>query len=698
MAAGGMRLQFWKPGTEAPSIQHERTDKDGEEAGVVAFPSDVVSSSIARLRQRLPVFKHRTNILYLVEKYQTVIIVGETGCGKSTQIPQYLFESGLASHGKVIGVTQPRRVAATSVAMRVAEERGTMIGQEVGYHIRFDDCTDPQKTAIKFVTDGMLIREMMADPLLTKYSVIMLDEVHERTLYTDVILGLLKKIQKKRKDLKLIVTSATMDAEMFRDFFNTNISKDKSKDTAAILSVEGRTFPTEIYYVLSPVADYIKASVDAVIGIHLEQEPGDVLVFLTGQDEVESAVSMIIEKARTLPKGHGFLKVLPIYSGLSHAEQMRIFERSKPKERKVVVATNIAETSLTIDGIVYVVDCGFVKIKTYSVDTGLESLVVVPASQASADQRAGRAGRVRSGKAYRLYTEDAFHNLSPAGIPEMQRTNLAPVILQLKSMGIDNVLRFDFLARPPAEHMIRALELLYALEALDDDGCLTTPLGVNMAEFPLEPNLAKMLLVSGEFGCSEEILTIAAILQIKNVFVTPSNEKRASARAKLKFSVYEGDHLTLLNVYQSFLQHKKNSKWCHENFLNYKGLCHAIKIREQLKRLIKSFGVALRSVEDDPTPILRCIVKGFFANAARLHADGTYRSIRENHPLYIHPTSVLYTEKPPQWIVYHELQQTSKEFMRDITVIQSSWLYELAPHYYEYGTARELAAKRAKHE
>ncbi|CAB3982885.1 probable ATP-dependent RNA helicase DHX35 [Paramuricea clavata] len=697
MAAGGLKVQFWKPGTEAPgsSIQLERTGKEGEGAGLVAFNPDV-ASSIARQRQRLPVYKHRTNILYLVEKYQTVIIVGETGCGKSTQIPQYLHESGLAGNGKIIGITQPRRVAATTVAMRVAEEKGTLIGQEVGYRIRFDDCTDPQKTAIKFVTDGMLIREMMADPLLTKYSVIMLDEVHERTLYTDVILGLLKKIQKKRHDLKLIVASATMDAEMFRDFFNTNITKDKSKDTAAILSVEGRTFPTDIYYVLSPVPDYIKASVDAVIGIHLEEGPGDILVFLTGQDEVESAVSMIIEKARALPKGHGFLKVLPIYSGLPFSEQMRIFERSSSKERKVVVATNIAETSITIDGIVYVVDCGFVKIKAYSAETGLESLVVVPISQASADQRAGRAGRVRSGKTYRLYTEDDFHNLSPATVPEMQRTNLAPVILQLKSMGIDNVLRFDFLARPPAEHMVRALELLYALEALDDDGCLTSPRGVNMAEFPLEPMLAKMLLVSGEFGCSEEILSIAAMLQIKNVFVTPSNEKKAAARAKLKFSVYEGDHLTLLNVYQSFLKFKKSSKWCHENFLNYKGLSHAVKIREQLKNLVKSFGVAIESADDDPTPIRRCIVKGFFANAARLHPDGTYRSIRENHALYVHPTSVLYTEKPPEWVVYHEILQTSKEYIRDVTVIESSWLYELAPHYYEYGTERELAAKRAK--
>ncbi|XP_031562645.1 probable ATP-dependent RNA helicase DHX35 isoform X2 [Actinia tenebrosa] len=687
---------FWKPGSEGPgsSIAEERANN--EEAGASTVYNPNASLSITLQRQRLPIFKHKTNILYLLEKYETVIIVGETGCGKSTQIPQYLFENGWTADGKKIGITQPRRVAAVTVAMRVAEERSSFIGQEVGYCVRFDNCYDPHTTMIKYMTDGILLREIMGDPLLTKYSVIMIDEAHERTLYTDIILGLLKKIKKKRKDLKIIVSSATLDAEMFKKYFNTNITSDKSKDTAAVLSVEGRSYPVDIHYTLSPVPDYVKATVDTVMGIHLEQGPGDILVFLTGQDEVESAVEKLIERARAMPKGSRYLKVLPMYSGLPHSEQMLVFKRAPQNTRKVVVATNIAEASITIDGVAYVIDCGFVKMRAYSPKTGVESLIVTQVSQASAEQRAGRAGRVRAGKAYRLYTEKDFHQLASGTIPEMQRSNLAPVLLQLKSMGIDNVLRFDFPSKPPAQSMIRGLELLYAIDALDDNGKLVEPLGVSMAEFPLEPMIAKMLLCSGKFECSKEILTIAAMLQIHHVFVSPSNQKAAAERARRKFAVYEGDHLTYLNVYQAFVKHKQSSRWCQENFVNYKGLKHAVKIREQLKKLLLHFNVPILTCDGDVDPVCQCIVSGFFANAARLHPSGSYRTIRDGHPLHIHPNSVLYAEQPPEWVIYHEILQTSKYYMRDVTKIEPSWLYELAPHYYEYGTDREIAAKRAK--
>ncbi|XP_065827461.1 probable ATP-dependent RNA helicase DHX35 [Oscarella lobularis] len=574
-----------------------------------------LSLSIQQQRQRLPVYKHKNHILYLVEKYQTVVIVGETGCGKSTQIPQYLYENGWAGGGKLIGVTQPRRVATTTVAGRVAEEMGSMLGQEVGYTIRFDDVSDPRLTKVKFMTDGLLVREMMADPLLNKYSVIMLDEAHERSLYTDIITGLLKKILKKRKDLRLIVSSATLDAEMFRDFFNLNTTSDRSQDTASILTVEGRMFPVNVYYTYCPTPDYVKAIVTTIWAIHQEESPGDVLAFVTGQDEVQRVVSRIRDLSKHLPSKSSKLLPLPMYGGLPATEQ-------------VVVATNIAEASITINGIVYVIDCGFVKIRAYNPENGLEALVVTPVAKSSAEQRAGRAGRVRS-------------------------------VLQLKSLGIDNVLRFNFLSPPPAKSMIRALDLLYALGALDDAGNLTNPLGLQMSEFPLHPMFAKMLLVSGDFGCSEEILTIAAMLQIDNVFLTPFDKKKAADRAKVKFSVHEGDHMTLLNVYNAFLQHQKT-------------LLRAVDIREQLKRTLKRFKVRMCATDEDAEPIQRCIVAGFFANAARLHASGTYR------------------------VVFHEVVQTSKDFMRDITVIEPEWLYELAPHYYEYGTVNELAAKRAK--
>ncbi|XP_032448461.1 probable ATP-dependent RNA helicase DHX35 isoform X3 [Lynx canadensis] len=639
MAAPVGQVKFWRPGTEGPgvSISEERQSLAENSATTVVY-NPYAALSIEQQRQKLPVFKLRNHILYLVENYQTVVIVGETGCGKSTQIPQYLAEAGWTAEGRVVGVTQPRRVAAVTVAGRVAEERGALLGHEVGYCIRFDDCTDPLATRIKFLTDGMLVREMMVDPLLTKYSAIMLDEAHERTLYTDIAIGLLKKIQRKRGDLRLIVASATLDAEKFRDFFNQNETSDPTRDTCVILTVEGRTFPVDIFYLQSPVPDYIKSTVETVMKIHQTEGDGDILAFLTGQEEVETVVSMLIEQARALGrtgmKRH--LRVLPMYAGLPSFEQMKVFERVSRSVRKVIVATNVAETSITISGIVYVIDCGFVKLRAYNPRTAIECLVVVPVSQASANQRAGRGGRSRSGKCYRLYT------------------------------------------------------------GLDKDCRLTEPLGMRIAEFPLNPMFAKMLLESGNFGCSQEILSIAAMMQIQNIFVVPSNQKSQAMRVHRKFAVEEGDHLTMLNVYEAFIKHNKNSQWCQEHFLNYKGLVRAATVREQLKKLLVKFQVPKKSSEGDPDPVLRCLVSGFFANAARFHSTGAYRTIRDDHELHIHPASVLYAEKPPRWVIYNEVIQTSKYYMRDVTAIESAWLLELAPHFYQQGTHLSLKAKRAK--
>ncbi|XP_030068758.1 putative ATP-dependent RNA helicase DHX35 [Microcaecilia unicolor] len=699
MAAPLGTVKFWKPGTEGPGISiSEERQSAAEASGTSVIYNPHAAFSIEQQRQKLPVFKLRNHILYLVENYQTVVIIGETGCGKSTQIPQYLSEAGWTSEGRVVGVTQPRRVAAVSVAGRVAEERGAVLGHEVGYCIRFDDCTDSQATRIKFMTDGMLVRGMMADPLLKKYSVLMLDEAHERTLYTDIVIGLLKKVQKKRGDLRVIVASATLDAEKFKDFFNQNETSDPSKDTSAILTIEGRTFPVDIFYTQSPVPDYVKCTVETVMKIHQTEKDGDVLAFLTGQEEVETVVSMLIEQARIMSRSgmKKHLRVLPMYAGLPSSEQMKVFERVSPNVRKVIVATNIAETSITINGVVFVTDCGFVKLRAYNSKTAIESLVLVPVSQASANQRAGRGGRNRSGKCYRLYTEEDFNKLPQSTVPEMQRSNLAPVILQLKALGIDNVLRFHFLSPPPAESLVQALELLYALGGLDRHCRLTEPLGVRMAEFPLNPMFAKMLLESGNFGCSAEILSIAAMMQIQNIFVIPANQKALAVREHRKFAVEEGDHLTMLNVYEAFLKHNKSSQWCQEHFLNYKGLVRATVVREQLKKLLSKFKVPKKSSEGDPDPILRCIVSGFFANAAKLHSTGVYRTVRDGHELRIHPTSVLYAEKPPQWIVFNEVIQTAKFYMRDVTAIESSWLLELAPHFYQQGTHLSRSTKRAK--
>ncbi|XP_054719741.1 probable ATP-dependent RNA helicase DHX35 isoform X2 [Uloborus diversus] len=689
--------KFLKPGDLSFDVFEERKDPYESDQPVAYNPDSLLSYE--QQRQKLPIFKYRNHILYLLEHYQTVIVLGETGCGKSTQIPQYLLETGWAEQNAVIGVTQPRRVAATMLASRVAEEKGTLLGRLVGYSIRFEDCFNPKETKIKYMTEGMLINEMMADPLLRSYSVLMLDEIHERSLTADILLGLLKKVIKKRQDLKLIISSATFEAETVFKFFNKNESQDKTKDTAVIISVEGRNYPVDVHYSKEPVADYLKASVDTVSKIHLNEPPGDVLVFLTGQEEVDFVTSKLIDFARDLKTKKDVMKlfVVPLYGALPMSEQLRALKPASRSVRKIVVSTNIAEASLTINGIAYIVDCCFVKLRCFNPHSCTDSLVVVPVSRASAEQRAGRAGRLRSGKAFRLCTDD-FLKLPAFTVPEMQRSNLASVILQLKALGIENILRFSFPSAPPSKHVITAIELLYALgaflpPALDEEGGLTSPLGTQMAEFPLHPMFSKMILISGEFGCTEEILTITAMLQVQNVFVASHGRKLEAKRSKWKFAVEEGDLFTLLNIYNAFLKNN-NKHWCGQNSLNYKGLLRAMEIRMQLSKLLKKFKVPNVPQKGDEDSLRKCIVSAFFANAAFLHYTGVYKTVRGEHELHIHPDSVLLLTKQPKWVVFIEVLHTTKEYMRDVTVIEPSWLYELAPHYYQYGTDREIASKR----
>ncbi|KAF9348435.1 hypothetical protein BGX34_002491, partial [Mortierella sp. NVP85] len=520
-------MAFWKPGTVAPgslvpaigSLVDREVEKDSD-AVVIAFSDTKYSSlPLSEQRKQLPVYNHRTEFLYCIEKYQVVVLVGQTGSGKTTQIPQYLHEAGWTAKGRVVACTQPRRVAATTVAQRVAEEMHVKLGMEVGYAIRFEDCTDPEgRTRIKYMTDGMLFREALMDPLLSKYSVIMLDEAHERSLYTDILLGVLKKIMKKRPDLRVVISSATLDAEAFAAFFSSSKNpSDGSQGNATILSVQGRMYPVDVHYLAEPTSDYIETAIQTVFDIHTKEPAGDILVFMTGREEIEKVVNEIRERATTLPPNkYSDILALPIYAGLPSEEQMMVFEPSERGTRKVVVATNVAEASITIPGIGFVIDTGFVKIRAYNPKTGMETLTTTTISRASADQRAGRAGRIRNGKAYRLYTESAFLNDMPlTSVPEIQRSNLSAMVLQLKALGIENVLRFDFMTSPPAEMMSKALELLYSLGALDDHSRLTIPLGMRLAEFPLDPLLGKILLDSGKFGCSHEMLTIAAMVSVE---------------------------------------------------------------------------------------------------------------------------------------------------------------------------------------
>lgn len=585
-------------------------------------------------------------------------------------------------------------MAATTVAIRVAEEYGCELGKEVGFSIRFEDVTSAS-TKIKFLTDGLLIREALVDPLLSRYSVIMVDEAHERSISTDILLGLLKKIMKKRPELRIIISSATLQAEDFLSFFSQNSDTQESSENGndevgSIISLEGRMYPVDVLYLESPSENYVEKAISTVFDIHTKEPGGDILVFLTGREEIDTAVQAIAERSAQLPSSSQSIMALPLYAGLSTEQQMFVFDNPPDNTRKVIFSTNIAEASVTIDGIVYVVDSGFVKLRAFDPRTGIESLTATPVSKAAASQRAGRAGRTKPGKCFRLYTEKAFQALPDANIPEIQRSNLAPFILQLKALGIDNVVRFDYLTPPPAELMIKASELLFSLGALDEYAKLTKPMGIRMAELAVEPMMAKTLLAASSFGCLSEILTIAAMTSLGgSVWIQIEGEKKQAESARRKFAAGEGDYLTLLNVYQTFItKGKKESKFCHDNYLNFKAMTRAVSIRAQLKRYLERFGIAVDESLKTPAAnrgeqIRRCLTTGYFAHAARMQPDGSFRNIEGGTTLYAHPSSLMFNRKA-DWVIFHEVMETgSKIFIRDISKIEKDWLLEYASGYYE---------------
>ena len=501
--------------------------------------AEMKRKSMLDTRKSLPVYQFRDDLLAAIDQYQVLIIVGETGSGKTTQIPQFLHEAGYTKDGLKVGCTQPRRVAAMSVAARVAEEVGCKLGSEVGYSIRFEDATS-EKTRIKYLTDGMLLREFLTEPDLGGYAAIMIDEAHERTLHTDILFGLVKDIARFRPDLKLLISSATLDAQKFADFF----------DDAPIFNIPGRRYPVDIHYTEQPEANYLHAAITTVFQIHTTQKDGDILVFLTGQEEIEAAAENLAETCMKLGNSIREMIVCPIYANLPSDLQAKIFEPTPGGARKVVLATNIAETSITIDGVAYVIDPGFVKENIYNPRTGMEQLVVTPCSRASAQQRSGRAGRVGPGKCFRLYTRWAYLNeLQDNTTPEIQRSNLGSVVLTLMSLGINDLVNFDFLDAPPAETLMRAVEQLYALGAVNDKGELTK-IGRQMAEFPTDPMLSKAILGAAKYGCVEEVLSIIAMLgESGSLFYRPKDKRFHADKARQNFTRPGGDHLSLLNIW-----------------------------------------------------------------------------------------------------------------------------------------------------
>ncbi|KAF9052798.1 P-loop containing nucleoside triphosphate hydrolase protein [Panaeolus papilionaceus] len=625
-----MSLNFWKPGTTGPGSDLDRSAQSEENFLTYAPPK----ASSYNASERLPIYAHRDKLLYAIEKHGVVIVVGHTGCGKTTQLPQYLLQAGWAKDGRVIACTQPRRIAATSVAARVSQELGATLGQEVGYTIRFEDVSSRENTRILYLTDGMLFREVLVDPLLSRYSVIM-------------------RIRKKRPALRLIVSSATLDASKFHDYFSED-----GVDEVTVLSLEGRSYPVQIAYLEAPVNDYTQTAAEIVCKIIRQGGTGDVLVFMTGREDIELAIQHLGDMLSNNPNAG--VDSLPLYAGLTMEEQMEVFQPSKPGRRKVIFSTNIAEASLTIDGIKFVVDCGLVKIRTYNPTTTLSSLSIIPISIASATQRAGRAGRTSPGICYRLYPLSMFQTLPASIPPEISRSDLLTTILQLKALGINDLVKFDWVTAPPAETILRTLERLHSHGIVDDNGQLTM-IGEQISEFPVDTSIAKMLLVSKDFQCSEEILTIAAMVSVQDVFI--HSEGTAGALAELekrKFTAEEGCG--------------KSSAWCKARSLSFRALSRAISIRSQLKKYMERFNVPIVSCNGDAERVLKCITSSYWHNSAQWQADGTYKSVRGNMIVAPHPNSVLFRRKPSTgWVVYHEIEETKKIQINVITEIQPDW-------------------------
>ncbi|XP_038223294.1 pre-mRNA-splicing factor ATP-dependent RNA helicase PRP16 [Zerene cesonia] len=654
--------------TKAAYKYAEHLDKDGKEP---ESKSDFVKKkTITEQRRFLPVFAVREELMQVIRENSVIIIVGETGSGKTTQLTQYLHEEGFSKAG-MIGCTQPRRVAAMSVAKRVADEMGVRLGEEVGYAIRFEDCTSPS-TVIKYMTDGILLREGLREPDLDNYSAVIMDEAHERSLSTDMLFGLLREVVARRSDLKLIVTSATMDSTKFATFFGN----------VPTFEIPGRTFPVETFFAKNVCEDYVDGAVKQALQIHLQPDEGDILIFMPGQEDIEVTCEVLTERLGDLDTAPP-LTVLPIYSQLPADLQAKIFQRAPPGQRKCIVATNIAETSLTVDGIMYVIDCGYCKLKVYNPRIGMDALQIYPVSQANARQRAGRAGRTGPGKAFCLYTQRQFtHELLPATVPEIQRTNLANTVLLLKSLGVEDLLAFHFMDPPPQDTILNSMYQLWILGALDGTGALTA-LGRQMAEFPLDPPQCHLLIVAAQMACSAEVLIIVSMLSVPSVFYRPQGREEEADAVKEKFQVPESDHLTLLHLYNQWKSNNYSSSWCTEHFVHAKAMRKVREVRQQLRDIMQQQRLPLLSCGTDWDTVRKCICSAYFQQAARLKGIGEYVNCRTGMPCHLHPTSALFgLGSSPDYVVYHELMMTSREYMHCVTAVDGRWLAELGPMFF----------------
>ena len=619
---------------------------------------------LLRIDPALPINAKRDAIRAAVEKHPVVIVCGETGSGKTTQLPQILLEMGRGSAGR-IGHTQPRRIAARSVAARVADELGTRVGALVGYKVRFHESVRPE-TAIKLMTDGILLAETQGDPELRQYGSIILDEAHERSLNIDFLIGYLKKLVAIRSDLKVVVTSATIDAERFSRHF----------DNAPVIEVSGRLYPVEMRY--RPVAgdsedttreEEEQALADAVEELCREGE-GDILVFLPGEREIR-------DTAEVLRRRHLGVELLPLYARLSAPDQDRVFRPGR--ERRIVLATNVAETSLTVPRIRYVVDTGLARVKRYSYRNKVEMLRVEPISRAAANQRAGRCGRVAQGVCIRLYSEEDFEKRPAFPDPELLRSSLASVILRAKSLSLGNVEEFPFLDPPAPRAIADGYALLTELGAVDERNELTQ-LGGELARLPLDPRVGRMLVAARAEGCLEQLLIIAAALSVQDPRERPLERATAADERHAKFADERSDFLAFLKLRKLF--DGKLEKACRENFLSVPRMREWRDIHAQLETTLGEMKWPASSANPESAEgyraIHRALLAGLLGNVGmRDEAEGSYTGAR-GIKFWVHPGS--WTRKPGKWLVAAELVETTRLFARTVANVDPKWLEELGAH------------------
>ena len=683
----------------------------------------------------LPIYKNKQELINLIKspEINVIVIMGETGCGKTTQVPKILYEN-CPLDNKMICITQPRRIAAISISERVAEELDTKIGDIVGYSVRFKEKMS-KKTKIKFVTDGMLVRECILDKNLEKYKYIILDEIHERSIHTDILMMICKDllINKKRNDLKLIIMSATLDPKKYMEYFNTN----------ALIKVQGRKFPIKVYNIAEEkeennsininnpnknkniegdyydlISKYIDRCLNCILQIILspkeEDKTGDILVFLPGQEDIEDLHELLKSKKEDIitqiPNGSNIeFKVLPLFGSLPSNQQLKIFRPLKNKYgktiRKIILATNIAETSLTIKNIKYIIDSGFFKMRKFFPKLNIDTLKVTKISKNSALQRAGRAGRESAGICYRLYTQEEYKNFVEQTEPEILRINLRNISLQLFSLGYTNFEEINFIDKPPMDNFNNAFEDLISYGALDKENKHITPLGKKMAILPMDPIYSLILInaLNNQYrDVFEDIVSIISVLQSDNIFYNPNNLREKIEKIREKYLDPISDHLSLRNIFSEYKKANNKEKFCKENFLNDKALAKSMEIFKQLKSYLekiymddfskKEINIQMEEKieeidnylnklknndinENKNELIINCLLSGYFNNIAKYSNDNFFETIKGNQLCKVHPTSVLIRKpklgKQYGYLIFNEMIITSKKYLKCCTLITS---------------------------